>query len=462
MERWCHDSFAIEWLSWKQLAAMTRCSRGLRKAICGGDQPVLNLSDGRIAVVIGHVVDPLQVREEDDILDSHPDVLFYSLGKYLETSVVGKALFKPGCFHRWPSPANCIVKSLELRGYCVENCANIWTTSHDDDLVYCQNGYSLQWGFWQGVLELTTPLDWRKDPHSVRLTLHYGHNLDYAINDIHLRSFVTMLRLPSTIWRNIDSVTIQMTTCAVESVFRKRCLDYWTEKSKEAAVVYMEEGYEWKEEENFISKTLMDTTGFPWDGDFGGIFTYLYNKKAEAEDLSAFIQTWRSIARLKTLAYCLDCKAWVDESEAFRTENDDDDKDDKGIRSYGCWVVEAEDLYQHWIGLWNNDDDHHMHTDSHYRLLRTYGDSKKLFVRKFINAQTHQEYLRALKTSLGDCHFQPPPRQWTYDECQQCWRLEKFAVRWKKTCLANKVKAEGAAALHFPVKAGGDTNVAIY
>jgi len=450
MERWC-QIHAVEWLPWKGLARVACCSRGVRFATCEG-RPVLDLSEGRLAVRRGPL-SPAELGALQPVDESSghewKDTLLHRLGVYFVSSAVGRVLFKPKVFHLWPSPAGCIAGSLDSHGSqsfmgcirvpksCVEDCSKAWVTKRD--VVYVQDGYCKQY-LWSGVLELTTVADWKREPSGVGLTMHYRHNLDYALSQaLHLRHRLVMLKVPRAFlgvsarkaWAisDLHATPPMPERSPAESPFRRYCLDRW----REVAVDRLDWIYQDRNVHDFTREALMDSN-FPWDGSFGQIHDYLYERRAEEGARGAFACSWEH-AGLDVMAFCSDCKAWVDHADLFRSENEEVEEieTETGIAIWvqGCWVVERPDY------------GHEFEDDESSNSLREYGQDLALFGKRL---RGKERRLRRSSKKNGLC--------WEYNSDLCCWKLheddENYFVRWRKTCRAETAVREVG---HFPRRA---------
>ena len=452
LEHWC-SLHADEWLAWRSLGALAKCSARLKRVVChGGAQTVLDLSEGRLAWRKGSLhpseLRTLQPVDDSETGDENPNLLT-RIGLYLSESPVGRQLFKPEIFHLWPSPAAHIAGSLGSRwGHyhlslfmtpvsCVEDNSRTWVTS--TQVIYAQNGYSPQY-LWKGVLDLTTPSHWKREPKEVRLTLHSTHNLDHTIGKkreavshqglplrgVHLRKFLVMFSLPRRLLgvsaRKAWSAKLLHCTPPMpirvghESQLRRYCLDRWRE-----VVV---DRVDWVRQDSaahdFTRMALQDG-GFPWDGTFGGIYAYMCKSRAPKEVIGSFERTWED-AGLKTMAFCLDCRAFVDEKELDNYWDDEEEGED--VRSCGCCIesispaVFCEKYYGKYYG----------------NLQGVYGEgAKALFGHNFC-WDTIKLPKRDRITAV-----------WIYHSDTNSWQLrrkkqhrhqeeEEEHVRWRKTC----------------------------
>ena len=422
----------------------------MRSAISGG-RPILDLSDGRLTVSRGHL-SPAELKALQAVDESNKENrcnLLNHVGEYLANSSVGRSLFKPNVFHLWPSPAGCIAGALNqfdcnphmgiirVPACSVEDCSMAWVSRRD--LVYIQDGYSHQW-LWQGTLELTRVVDWKREPTGVRLTMYYGHNLDRNIDKLHLRYNLVMLRLPRALlginarkaWTNhvLCATPLMPERSSAESPFRKYCLDRW----KEVAVDHLDWLSQDRQVHDFTREALMDPS-FPWDDSFGKIWEHLHQRKAELAAKQAFSRSW-TMAGLDVQAYCVDCKAWVSREDAKRWNHEETSEDDaSGVIVYGCWVVKA--------GFFDgfSDPDKDELTSGNENLFKEYGRDVALFGGHHIGSPTI-------------CSKKKRKTAWRFNACLNCWELlseqQPIVVQWKKTCLATTATNAGT---HFPSRA---------
>ena len=449
LEHWC-SLHADEWLAWGSLGALAKCSVGLKRAVChGGAQTVLDLSEGRLAWRKG-ALRPSELLDLQPVDDSETgnENLRDRIGLYLSESPVGRQLFKPEIFHLWPSPAVYIAGSLGREDFClrlfkvpascVQDDFNTWMTT--TQVIYAQDGYYPQY-LWKGVLELTTPSDWRREPKGVRLTLHLNHNLDYAVgnNDgyggrrgMHLRDVLMMFSLPRCLLGVLalyDTPPMPI-RAGSESQLRRYCLDRYRDVFVERNTLV----------HNFTRLALQDAN-FPWSGNFRGIYTYMCKSRASDEDISLFESVWEA-AGLTPMAFCRDCKVFVDKQELFNwrheeTEDEEEEKVGQGRRphvtTYGCWVDECSPDAILGYSYFGGKDP--------LTFENVYGKSAETFFRlKTMDKATPHKCDRRSAV-------------WQYCTYTNSWLLhcegheEEGRVRWRKTCGGMTTVSEHR---HFP------------
>ncbi|CAE8712180.1 unnamed protein product [Polarella glacialis] len=119
MESWCR-LHGHEWLSWRSLAAVACCSSSVRVSVCHGPKPVLDLAEGRLAVLKGlppsHELQALHPVDNSEDIDEKENLLT-RVAEYFSDSSVGRSLFKPSVFHIWPSPTAYVAGALNGGGY---------------------------------------------------------------------------------------------------------------------------------------------------------------------------------------------------------------------------------------------------------------------------------------------------------------------------------------------------------
>ena len=445
---------------------------------------MLDLSEGRLVWRKGPLrpseLRALQPVDDSETGDEKPNLLT-RIGLYLSESPVGRQLFKPEIFHLWPSPAAHIAGSLGDGGFhlnlfqapasCVEDCSKTWVTT--TRLIYAQDGYCPQ-HLWKGVLELTTPSDWRREPKGVRLTLHLkGHNLDYAIGKrsagyggyrgLHLRNVLAVLSLPRRLLgvstRRAWSTRLLCETPPMpiraesESQLQRYCLDRW----REVAVDRLPWVYQDGASHDFARMALQDAN-FPWSGSFGDIYAYMCKSRASSGVISSFERTWEA-AGLATMAFCLDCKVFVDKAELLdwrhdeeeeegdeeeEEEEEEEEKEEKEgrerrphVRTCGCWVVECSPGAILGYGFFDEAEP------------RTLGDvygkgAGALFGRDFMDEPA--PHRRDRRTAVWQYHTDT--NSWQLHRKERRHRQEEEApVRWRKTCGGVTTVSEHR---HFP------------
>lgn len=333
LETWVRQH-AIWWLAWRELASVVVCSRGAKEVLGLRGSSVLALSEGRLRVTRRGGTES----EAPDILraalETRPEqesTLLARLGRYLEGSPVGQAVFKEA-FRKWPSPSRAITASLERRSRWSAPSkgahasweawwSRVGVTA--DTLVYEQKGCGGQ-SSWRAVLDVTTAEDWRREPAAFALTMHYQHQTPS------LSPFTAMLSLPlaflgcmegGVAWRGLS-----------ESAFLRYCL-----KRSENVLRH---GYG-MEEGTFERLALLDH-GFPWEAPFAEIYEYLCRYPARFEDLLGFARAWKA-AGLRPASFCLDCGTWVDARNLHppRRARLGGDSWYEG----GCLVVEVDSIF---------------------------------------------------------------------------------------------------------------------
>ena len=459
LEHWC-SLHADEWLAWRSLGALAKCSASLKRVVCyGGAQTVLDLSEGRLAWRRGPLR-PIELRalqpvDDSETYDENPNLLT-RIGLYLSESPVGRQLFKPEIFHLWPSPAAHIAGSLgSMWGHfhlglfmtpasCVEDCSETWVTS--TRVIYSQDGYCPQ-HLWKGVLELTTPSHWRRESKGVRLTLHLEHNLEYAIGKkgeghgghrgLHLRNVLTVLSLPRRLlgvsarraWsaRLLHITPSMPVRSGQESQLRRYCLDRW----REVVVDRVDWVLQDSAAHDFARMALQDGD-FPWDGTFGAIYTYMCISRAPEEVIGSFERTWNN-AGLKSMAFCLDCRAFVDKEELTNYWNDEEVEEEVvhkktkiSVRSFGCYIesispdVFCEKYPDVFCGKY------------HGNLQSVYGEGAKALFGHNCSWETIKLSERDRITAVWT--YRADTNSWQLHEKKQHRHQEEMHVRWRKTC----------------------------
>jgi hypothetical protein len=283
--------------------------------------------------------------------------------------------------------------------------------------------------------------------------MHYRHNLDRELDNLHLRSELVMLRVPRALlgvsarkaWavRVLHETPPMPERSPAESPFQKYCLDRW----REVAIEHLAWNYQDTNVHDFTREALMGSN-FPWDGSFEKIYEHLVEGQAQSGARDAFVQSWQN-AGLHAMGFCLDCKAWVDGAEVFRCEceetlESEDEQEQISIEVHGCWVVRADDYVRFECSHLLTD-----YCDPWGKLLREYGADTALFEKR-VGAVRSAE-----AASLG----LPSKKQrsrlcWEYNSDYRYWRLRDSdwlqATRWRKTCRAKTVVREAG---HFPRRA---------
>ena len=432
---WCR-MFSAAWLSCGDLSLLVAASKKIKNDVCG-DGTVSCLSGNRLIAKGGRYL-PSEIEElQSEEGPWVPGGLERLLGRYLEQSPVGKCLFKQ-CFRVWPSPSMNIARSMmaptehmcpsleqiRVPASCAAEYSRSWVTK--GYVVYVQHG-CLQQGLWLGALQLTTVLDWLREPLSMRLIMHKGHNLTGKIGKtFRFGSRLVMLKIPRELLRIPDKISrspIDLATASLNVVhssnepsFRKYCREFRNRPYPPGENLDM-----WM----FIQQAALDPM-FPWNGSFVSIYEYLCSRRAGFKERWGFERSW-SAAGLKSEYYCLDCEAWVGSLEPKLMRLEDHLTD---VVEHGCKVVPPLEYSC-------------LDQVSPLDVSFDYGENLAMF------PNFHR---RTKRSSEKDSSF-----TWVLEASKKRWALVEtdtqrafLHTRWKKTCLA-PLKAQET--LHFPCKA---------
>jgi hypothetical protein len=162
--------------------------------------------------------------------------------------------------------------------------------------------------------------------------------------------------------------------------------------------------------------------GFPWDETFGIIYAYMCKSRAPDEAIGSFERTWED-AGLKTMAFCLDCRAFVDKEELDNYWDHEEIEEEvmhqkTKVSVFGCCIeCISPDVF----------------CEKDYRNLRSvYGEgAKALFGHNFCwDTITLPERDRI--TAVWK--YRADTNSWQLHRKKQHRHQEEVHVRWRKTC----------------------------